>query len=87
MTDSSLKMLIPQVASCVSKVMDGIRRDMKDDGAADILKWSFFLATDVIGELTFGESFQMLEHGKVSSCSAIGGSYAKKPLVRRKTST
>lgn len=34
-------------------------------GTVDIFKWWTFMATDVIGELSFGESFRMLELGKV----------------------
>lgn len=34
-------------------------------GVADVHKWFFFMATDVIGELSFGSSFAMLEKGKV----------------------
>jgi cytochrome P450 len=36
---------------------------------ADILKWWTLMATDVIAHLSFGESFEMLELGKV--CYAI----------------
>jgi cytochrome P450 len=36
---------------------------------ADILKWWTLLATDVIAHLAFGESFDMLELGKVSTCA------------------
>jgi len=38
---------------------------MKTRGAADVLKWWLFFSTDVIGELTFGDSFRMLEIGQV----------------------
>jgi hypothetical protein len=31
---------------------------------SDVFKWNLFLATDVIGELAFGESFRMLQFGK-----------------------
>jgi hypothetical protein len=34
-------------------------------GEADILKWWTLMATDVIAHLSFGESFNMLELGKV----------------------
>lgn len=38
---------------------------METRGCTDVYKWWFFFTTDVIGELTFGESFKMLELGKV----------------------
>ena len=39
------------------------------NGAADILKWWTFMATDVIAELGFGESFGALENGEVMPLS------------------
>lgn len=30
----------------------------------DVFKWSLFYATDIIGELSFGESLRMLESGE-----------------------
>lgn len=36
---------------------------------ADILKWWTLMATDVIAHLAFGESFDMLELGKVRTCA------------------
>lgn len=36
------------------------------EGRSDILKWWMLMASDVIGELSFGESFRLLEIGKVS---------------------
>lgn len=38
---------------------------MESRGAVDIFKWNLFLATDVVGELSFGESFKTLENGAV----------------------
>jgi hypothetical protein len=32
-----------------------------------VLKWWTFFTTDVIGELTFGDSFRMLEQSKVKT--------------------
>lgn len=39
-------------------------------GTADVFKWWLFMATDIIGELSFGESFRTLEQGKVSALQA-----------------
>lgn len=39
--------------------------EIQDRGATDVFKWWLFMATDIIGELSFGESFRMLEAGKV----------------------
>lgn len=40
--------------------------ELTDHGVTDVFKWWLFMATDIIGELTFGDSFRMLEIGKVS---------------------
>jgi cytochrome P450 len=45
--------------------VERIGQEMKQHDAADVMKWWLFFATDVIGELTFGDSFRMLEQGKV----------------------
>lgn len=35
-------------------------------GEADVLKWFTFMATDVIGQLSFGKSFETLQREEVS---------------------
>lgn len=65
MSESSLKSFEPTIAAHVDLVIHKIGGEMNKDGAADVLKWWTFMATDIIGELTFGESFRMLEQGKV----------------------
>jgi hypothetical protein len=37
----------------------------KPGKGANVLKWWTLMATDVITQLSFGESFEMLEQGKV----------------------
>ncbi|KJZ71230.1 hypothetical protein HIM_09373 [Hirsutella minnesotensis 3608] len=64
MSESSLKLLIPQVHARVELAVQRIGEEMESRGSADVLKWWLFMATDVIGELTFGDSFRMLELGK-----------------------
>ena len=41
-----------------------IREEMESRGVADVFKWWLFMTTDIIGELSFGESFRMLEQKK-----------------------
>lgn len=46
--------------------VDQIKNATKQSGkGADVLKWWTLMATDVITQLSFGESFEMLEQGKV----------------------
>ncbi|KAF5668306.1 cytochrome P450 monooxygenase [Fusarium denticulatum] len=44
--------------------VNNIKRDAQSTGA-DVFKWWTLMATDVIAHLSFGESFRMLELGKV----------------------
>lgn len=39
---------------------------------ADVMKWWTLMTTDVITHLSFGESFGMLEQGKVSGYALMG---------------
>ena len=55
----------PLVLQKTQLAVSGIGEEAKKTGEADILKWWTFMATDVIGELSFGDSFHMLEQGKV----------------------
>lgn len=65
MSESALRNVEPTVTAHVDHAMHRIGEEMKDRGAADVLKWWTFMATDIIGQLTFGESFRMLKQGKV----------------------
>jgi cytochrome P450 len=57
-------------------------------GVADVLKWWTFMATDIVGVLGFGESFGMLELGKVrqtivqGSCNIIDCGFQKTEYIR-----
>ena len=46
----------------VDKIQNGAAQPGK---GADVMKWWTLMATDVITQLSFGESFEMLEQGKV----------------------
>lgn len=65
LSKSSLVSFLPLIDAHVKLAVQKIEEEMKTRGSADVVKWWLFLATDVIGELTFGESFKMLEHGQV----------------------
>jgi len=47
--------------------------ELKSRGVMDVFKWWFYMATDVIGELSFGESFRMLDSGEVSLPTELRG--------------
>ncbi|KAF5878449.1 putative benzoate 4-monooxygenase cytochrome protein [Botrytis fragariae] len=64
MSESSLKHVEVFIRRNIDLAVKGITEEMSQRGAADVFKWWMFMATDVIGELSFGESFKMLESGK-----------------------
>ncbi|POS80270.1 hypothetical protein DHEL01_v201320 [Diaporthe helianthi] len=65
-SESALQVFHPTIESRIRLTIQRMAEEMEARGAADIFKWWMFLATDVIGELTFGESFRTLELGKKS---------------------
>ncbi|KAI1747030.1 cytochrome P450 [Xylaria castorea] len=66
LSETGLKVFLPQIEHKVNLVIQRMEEDSKKYGAVDIFKWWLFFTTDVIGELTFGESFRMLESGKMN---------------------
>jgi cytochrome P450 len=65
LSETSLKTVEPIVTRNIDLCVQKMAEEMDKRGAVDVFKWFLFLTTDVIGELTFGESFRMLEQGKV----------------------
>ncbi|KAI0427682.1 cytochrome P450 [Xylaria sp. FL1042] len=66
LSESGLKVFLPQVERKVDLAIEGMEKEYKARGAADVYKWWLFLSTDIIGELSFGEGFRMLESGKAN---------------------
>ncbi|KAF5621099.1 phenol 2-monooxygenase [Fusarium tjaetaba] len=64
LSESSLKAVEPTVDAYVKMAIASMKREMDERGAADVAKFWLFMATDIIVELSFGESFGILEHGK-----------------------
>ncbi|KAF7713435.1 Cytochrome P450 monooxygenase [Penicillium ucsense] len=60
-SESSLSKMEPIVLARVQTAIDRMEEEMRLGGVADVFKWWLFMATDIIGELSFGESFRMLE--------------------------
>jgi cytochrome P450 len=70
MSEASLKTVEGVVHERAELAVQRIGEEMKKEGRANVMKWWMFFSTDVIGELTFGDSFRMLEQGKVSSSAS-----------------
>jgi hypothetical protein len=67
LSESNLKDVEHVVKARADLAVEKIGLEMQKRGAADVLKWWTFFTTDVIGELTFGDSFRMLEQSKVKT--------------------
>ncbi|KAJ6098162.1 hypothetical protein N7499_002536 [Penicillium canescens] len=63
-SDSSLSRFEPLIADRINLTVSKITQELESRGVADVFKWWLFMATDIIGELSFGDSFRMLEAGK-----------------------
>ncbi|KAK3951435.1 cytochrome P450 [Pseudoneurospora amorphoporcata] len=66
LSETSLKTVEPVIRERADLAMQRIEEDIKAKGFVDVYKWTMFMATDIIGELAFGESFRCLEHGEVT---------------------
>ncbi|KAJ4251352.1 hypothetical protein NW762_011333 [Fusarium torreyae] len=67
MSETALKNFLPIITPRIDLAIARMREEMHNRGVADVCKWWLFMATDIIGELTFGESFQTLEQGRKSA--------------------
>ncbi|CAG8196044.1 unnamed protein product [Penicillium salamii] len=68
-SDSSISRLEPVIADRIRLTIRRMVEEMDSRGVADVFKWWLFMATDIIGQLSFGESFGMLESGKKNQYS------------------
>ena len=55
----------------VSDAVQCITKDAAVHGEVDILKWWMFMAADIVSNLMFGESFDLLRLGHVSPCPRL----------------
>ncbi|KAI0458840.1 cytochrome P450 [Xylaria acuta] len=67
MSESSLKTMLPQIEEKVRLAIEKMGEEMKTRKVVDVYKWWMFMTTDIIGQLTFGESFHALEKGKANT--------------------
>lgn len=70
-SDAALQTFQPAIEQRIRFTIGRMAEEMKTRGTADVFKWWLFMATDIIGELAFGESFRTLEQGKVSVSQAL----------------
>lgn len=65
LSESSIKTVESAVDQKVKLVISKMAEEMAARQVTDVAKMWLFMATDIISELSFGESFGMLEAGKV----------------------
>jgi cytochrome P450 len=70
LSESSIKTVESAVDQKVKLVISKMAEEMAARQVTDVAKMWLFMATDIISELSFGESFGMLEAGKVWEPSA-----------------
>ncbi|KAI2613414.1 cytochrome P450 [Hypoxylon sp. NC1633] len=78
--ESSLLTHLPVIEGKVRMAIERMGEEMKRRSAADVFHWFLAMATDIIGELSFGQGFQMLETGEknqyirdLESTAKLGG--------------
>lgn len=64
MAESGLQKHVPVVESKIRLALNRMREEMERNDYTDVYHWFLSMATDIIGELSFGESFRMLETGE-----------------------
>ncbi|KAI5919198.1 cytochrome P450 [Camillea tinctor] len=84
LSETGLKSFMSQIDRKVDMAMSGMAAEARENpnNTVDVYKWFIFMAADVIGELSFGESFRMLEHGKMNQYVADMQSVAAAGAVR-----
>lgn len=65
LSDSSLTRFEARIRDMTQLTVSQMSGELTKNGCVDVFKWWLFMATDIIGELSFGESFRMLEKGEV----------------------
>lgn len=65
LSESSLQNHAQTISELSKLAIERMRSEMRSRGAADLCIWWLYMATDIVGELAFGESFKMLESGTV----------------------
>lgn len=87
LSETNLKVFHPVVEQRVELAIQRMKEETKTRGATDVLKWFLFMATDTVGELSFGESFRTLESGEVHPAKSFKRKLVKSLTTGRKTST
>ncbi|KAH7016446.1 cytochrome protein [Microdochium trichocladiopsis] len=67
LSESSLQtVFLPRIEAHFDLAISKMQHDINTQGYTDVAKWFLFLTSDVIGELSFGDSFHMLERNEMN---------------------
>jgi cytochrome P450 len=66
LSESGLKAWQPNIESMTKLAIDKMAHEAatRRDGVVDVFKWWMFMSTDIIGRLSFSQSFDMLERAE-----------------------
>lgn len=64
MSETALKTYEDEIWAKTRKAVTAISNDIKSHGYSDVFQWWFFWATDIIGDMSFGQGFDMLDSGE-----------------------
>ncbi|KAG6363710.1 hypothetical protein INS49_008813 [Diaporthe citri] len=73
LSETSVSQMCSSVHSKVALAVQRMKEETEERGAADVYKWWTFMTSEITGELTFGQSFRILEEGKFTSDLGNGG--------------
>ncbi|KAF3024104.1 hypothetical protein E8E14_002621 [Neopestalotiopsis sp. 37M] len=92
MSESSLQKHLPVVETKVRLAIQRMQEEMQQRNTTDVFHWFLSMATDVIGELSFGRSFDMLETGgksdyikNLQDVARVGGILSTFPMLVKLT--
>jgi cytochrome P450 len=67
LSETALKSVQPLVREKTQLAMSKLNQQLQEEGYMDVLRWFHYMSVDIISDLSFGESFGLLEAGEVSS--------------------
>ncbi|KAF3934725.1 hypothetical protein ABW20_dc0106532 [Dactylellina cionopaga] len=61
---SNLRLLEPVIQKHVDRCIERIKREIDGEGTPDVMMWTKLMSADIIGEISYGLDFKMLENEK-----------------------
>ncbi|KAK8017822.1 cytochrome P450 [Apiospora rasikravindrae] len=64
LSESALKVVQPLVHERLQLAIEKMKRQLQEAGYMDVYKWFHYMSADIISDLSFGQSFSLLEAGE-----------------------